>query len=173
MLRAIETRYRGYRFRSRLEARWAVYMDHLGIKWEYEKEGFELQSGRYLPDFWIPEWEMWFEVKGNSKFSTRLTSDLVHYSGLSAAFVLPEFLTADYIPQHILVIVPDSDQTIAATLGICFCHNTAALVSSETPHDGWFPGAKFQIHKELSDATWGAINAARSARFEFGESGAR
>lgn len=53
-IKAIETRYRGYRFRSRLEARWAVFFDALGVKWEYEKEGYELPSGRYLPDFWLP-----------------------------------------------------------------------------------------------------------------------
>jgi hypothetical protein len=53
--RPIETVYRGCRFRSRLEARWAVFFDALGLRWEYEKEGFELPSGeRYLPDFWIP-----------------------------------------------------------------------------------------------------------------------
>lgn len=51
-IKAIETRYRGYRFRSRLEARWAVFFDALGIEWQYEPEGFELADGtRYLPDF--------------------------------------------------------------------------------------------------------------------------
>jgi len=52
--RAIETRYKGYRFRSRLEARWAVFFDAIGWKWEYEPEGYELADGtRYLPDFRI------------------------------------------------------------------------------------------------------------------------
>lgn len=37
-LTAIETEYGGYKFRSRLEARWAVFFDMLGIKWEYEEE---------------------------------------------------------------------------------------------------------------------------------------
>ena len=51
-IRAIETEYNGYRFRSRLEARWAVFFDALGVEYEYEPEGFELPSGkRYLPDF--------------------------------------------------------------------------------------------------------------------------
>ena len=51
-IRAIETEYDGYRFRSRLEARWAVFFDALGVDYEYEPEGFELPSGkRYLPDF--------------------------------------------------------------------------------------------------------------------------
>lgn len=30
-MKAIETRYKGYRFRSRLEARWAVFFDALGL----------------------------------------------------------------------------------------------------------------------------------------------
>lgn len=50
-MRPIETIYGGCRFRSRLEARWAVFFDSLGLPWEYEPEGFELRSGRYLPDF--------------------------------------------------------------------------------------------------------------------------
>jgi len=62
--RAITTRYNGYAFRSRLEARWAKFFDHLGVKWDYEPEGFELGNGlRYLPDFWLPDWGMWVEVK--------------------------------------------------------------------------------------------------------------
>lgn len=61
--RAIETVYAGHRFRSRLEARWAVFFDTLNIPWEYEPEGFELPSGRYLPDFWLPGIG-WYEVKG-------------------------------------------------------------------------------------------------------------
>lgn len=63
-IKAIETRYKGYRFRSRLEARWAVFFDALGIKWEYEKEGYDLgDAGYYLPDFWLPHVQMWAEVK--------------------------------------------------------------------------------------------------------------
>lgn len=52
MARAIETVYKGYRFRSRLEARWAVFLDGIGDHWEYEKEGYDLgPAGWYLPDF--------------------------------------------------------------------------------------------------------------------------
>lgn len=52
MIKAIETVYNGYRFRSRLEARWAVFFDTLGVKYEYEPQGFELSEGIcYLPDF--------------------------------------------------------------------------------------------------------------------------
>lgn len=63
MIKAIETRYAGCRFRSRLEARWAKFFDTAGVKWEYEPEGFEMPSGRYLPDFWLPDVGVWVEVK--------------------------------------------------------------------------------------------------------------
>jgi hypothetical protein len=65
-IQAIETRYAGCRFRSRLEARWAVFFDSLGITWDYEIEGYELPSGkRYLPDFLLPDCGTWIEVKGH------------------------------------------------------------------------------------------------------------
>ena len=51
-LKAIPTLYSGVMFRSRLEARWAVYFDTLGIPWEYEPEQFKLCTGeQYIPDF--------------------------------------------------------------------------------------------------------------------------
>lgn len=63
-VRAIETSYRGYRFRSRLEARWAVFFDSLRLVWEYEPQGYEFDSGdRYLPDFWLPTMNLWVEIK--------------------------------------------------------------------------------------------------------------
>jgi hypothetical protein len=52
-MKATETHYKGYRFRSRLEARWAVFFDALSVPWEYEPEGFETPEGWYLPDFKI------------------------------------------------------------------------------------------------------------------------
>ena len=70
-LKAIETEYRGYRFRSRLEARWAVFFDACGVKWEYEPEGYDLGDGLYyLPDFLLHGVEgrisgdLYVEVKG-------------------------------------------------------------------------------------------------------------
>jgi hypothetical protein len=62
----IQTTYKGYRFRSRLEARWAVFFTALGLTWEYEPEGFVLPSGQhYLPDFrvYMDGTINWFEIK--------------------------------------------------------------------------------------------------------------
>lgn len=73
-IKPIPTEYNGYRFRSRLEARWAVFFDALGVEYEYEPEGFCFDGITYLPDFLIHdvegihayEWrhDIYVEVKG-------------------------------------------------------------------------------------------------------------
>jgi hypothetical protein len=63
-IKAIPTRYAGCHFRSRLEARWAVFFDALGVAWQYEPEGFDLDGQWYLPDFYLPTLDVWYEVKG-------------------------------------------------------------------------------------------------------------
>ena len=63
---AIQTRYAGHLFRSRLEARWAVFFDALGIEWKYEHEGYEVDGHKYLPDFYLPKSNDWCEVKGDT-----------------------------------------------------------------------------------------------------------
>lgn len=46
-IEAKPTVYKGIKFRSRLEARWAAMFDQLGWTWEYEPE----IDGAYIPDF--------------------------------------------------------------------------------------------------------------------------
>lgn len=63
-IKSIETEYNGYRFRSRLEARWAVFFDLLEIEYEYEPEGFVLDDGsKYLPDFYLSQHGVYVEIK--------------------------------------------------------------------------------------------------------------
>ncbi len=64
---AITTEYAGCRFRSRLEARWAVFFDSLQIGWEYEPDGYQVgpDGRRYLPDFYLLGLGTWVEVKGD------------------------------------------------------------------------------------------------------------
>lgn len=54
------TTYRGIPMRSRLEARWAAFLDEwaepyrdIGIGWEYEPRAFADGHRQYLPDFVI------------------------------------------------------------------------------------------------------------------------
>ena len=89
-IKAIETEYDGHRFRSRLEARWAVFFNAVGLTYEYEIEGFEMDGTRYLPDFYIPSLNRWFEIKGKplsldeikkcEEFCRRLDNENIKYS---------------------------------------------------------------------------------------------
>ena len=66
--KAIETHYNGYRFRSRLEARWAVFFDAADINYQYEPEGISFHGEKYLPDFYLPSasnYGCYVEVKPN------------------------------------------------------------------------------------------------------------
>lgn len=67
-IKAIETVYNGYRFRSRLEARWAVFFDAIELDYQYEPQGFVgLGDIPYLPDFYFPEKDIYAEVKGTDR----------------------------------------------------------------------------------------------------------
>lgn len=86
-VRAIETRYAGHRFRSRLEARWAVFFDALRIEWEYEPQGFVIGDGtgatrNYLPDFRLTATGTWVEVKGDpQELDWGLIGSAVYHAG--------------------------------------------------------------------------------------------
>lgn len=86
---AIETRAYGCRFRSRLEARWAVFFTEAGFDWEYEPEGASLTSGNYLCDFRVTGptgVSVWVEVKPPNN-----TADDPRWAELSAASGLMVF----------------------------------------------------------------------------------
>lgn len=81
-IKPIETYYKGYRFRSRAEARWAVFFDACNVEWEYEPEGYDLGDGLgYLPDFLLHNigirsseddgqtFDLYIEVKGSNKIT--------------------------------------------------------------------------------------------------------
>lgn len=88
MFKALETAYAGCRFRSRLEARWALFFDAIREPWRYEVAGFQLSDGVwYLPDFWLPEMNLWLEVKGQPPTSAEVDKirRLAQDSGNAAA----------------------------------------------------------------------------------------
>jgi len=124
-IKAIETFYKGYRFRSRLEARWAVFLDALGVKWEYEPEGFELPSGkRYLPDFKVEcygtrgdcydeaSFTLYIEVKG--VMTEEDAEKIREFSGLSKIYEWAEkggFGKCPEIKNPVLIVGNIPEQT--------------------------------------------------------------
>jgi len=56
--------YKGIWMRSSYEIKFAQFLDLSEIKWLYEPEVFDLDNTTYTPDFYIPEWDLYVEVKG-------------------------------------------------------------------------------------------------------------
>jgi hypothetical protein len=110
MTAAIETRYAGCRFRSRLEARWAVFFNHLGVEWQYEPQGFVVDGIPYLPDFLLPECGTWVEVKGAE-------SELDHSLMVSAAKRLPDKGSWPRRGPALLILGPVPDAPAKGDLG--------------------------------------------------------
>lgn len=59
----------GQYFRSIWEANYARYLNYLGMKWEYEPQTFKYPYVRtgpksYLPDFYLPDVDVYVEIKG-------------------------------------------------------------------------------------------------------------
>lgn len=65
-------------FRSSWEANYARYLKFIDTQWEYEPKTFwfPIRSGtvNYTPDFYLPDEDVWIEVKGRltSKCRTKL-----------------------------------------------------------------------------------------------------
>lgn len=204
---AIETVYKGCRFRSRLEARWAVFFDALGVEWEYEPQGFEKQmawggSVRYLPDFYLPRTETWVEVKGSLSLedTMKMRHMVVSRSplpglddsansegrGLLVLGPIPEF--QNVWPAHTLVVQEPSGGVgqrrvfFMPKLGMLRVHPTALQLMclkdgvDKAPTWGvrqvFDPSPLLLPAKRTASVVQAAYTAARSARFEFGESGA-
>lgn len=99
----LPTQYGGVMFRSRLEARWAVYFDLEKIEWIYEPEGFDLpELGRYLPDFYLPEVRMYAEVKPD-----KFTKDELYKCMTLAEVTKRECLILEGLPDSVYYFAVD------------------------------------------------------------------
>lgn len=182
MIKAIETKYNNHRFRSRTEARWAVFFDHAEIKYEYEKQGFVLDGVPYLPDFWLPEAKMWLEVKGDEILpeERKLCEALARESGFPC--VLAKGPPSSGGGLYLYKPVDEPWQPNSDEAEYFFCDDRRDegvywLYSPELQH------AFIVIQRgELTDhdryplvrsATAAGYEAAASARFEHSESGFR
>lgn len=149
----IETVYKGYRFRSRLEARWAVFFDVLRWTWEYEREGYDLGlAGWYLPDFWVKPQEeaCWIEIKPVMPTE----QECAKCAALCEATRLEVFLFSG---------VP-GDEVIQAWQW----SETEVRVIHEQWEGSLFQDTQSKGYANAKYVLMFAINAARSARFEHG-----
>lgn len=163
-MKAIETRYKGYRFRSRLEARWAVFFDALGLRWEYEPEGFELGGGvRYLPDFKVEG--IFVEVKpdvgGLAQFDKAMMLSRSGVTVLGLAGVPEKRIYPVFEHGHL------SSDFLFATPACKYSPFYWCAGTCEGDFAFWGVGDDDSFDHDGQVAR--AIQKARSARFEFGE----
>lgn len=173
MIEAIETRYCGYCFRSRLEARWSVFLTELGLDWRYEPQGFDLPAGPYLPDFWVEEWQSWLEIKPTTPTIAELNL-CASLAGESGQRVL--LFAGDCWPaKHATYEFHEGRGRMFNLLGECpACRRVSAILALE---DGVSLISKLAecgcpsapILPECGACIFDAYTAARSARFEHGE----
>ena len=57
-------KYNKTTFRSGWEVNFAKWLDLSGIKWDYESKTFNLGNTTYTPDFYLPEFDCYIEIKG-------------------------------------------------------------------------------------------------------------
>lgn len=149
----IQTVYKGYRFRSRLEARWAVFFDAMGWVWEYESDGYVVFGERYLPDFWLPEFKTFIEIKPET-YSER---EMLLCRGL-AELTQTSVILVHGLPRDDIAYPLYHNTGTGDDVSLCRFRDTV---------DGyWFIG--IVENPEFTEA----VNAARAARFEYGENGA-
>ena len=149
----IETRYAGCRFRSRTEARFAVLLDRLSLTWEYEGQGFQLPSGRrYLPDFKLPDLKIFLEIKG-AEPTQRELGKVREFAVAAHEYGYVTLMLVGGVPR------PEPDTVCIPARAFLVRKGDAIDVTTD-----WMPAP----HASQLRA---ALTAARSARFEFGESG--
>lgn len=166
---AIETLYAGCRMRSRLEARWAVAFDYLGIQWEYEPQGYDLPSGKYLPDFrlTVPGSVPFFlEIKGPAPDAREFT-----VASEINLYVCPLAILAGDVPRRrgagtawvFERVIPGPGKTGPAG-NWRMTDPEQALINLAYHGHTTRPRTIGPVYDD-------AVTAARSARFEHGESG--
>ena len=161
---AIKTEYRGTVFRSKLEAKYARAFDILGIAWTYEDRNFMFDDGTcYAPDFYMPEIDTFFEVKGvidseseqKVKALARLGNRVVIGNADGTMFAIDGSLEG---------FEPCSDQVDNGVMTSCVCGKHFFIGETgafRCPSCGAWDGDSHLCsrHENVFDAAFGATNA--------------
>lgn len=186
-MKSLPTKYKGYNFRSRTEARWAVFFDAMGITYLYEHEDVVLPNGRrYLPDFYLPKFDRgaYCEVKGEFTADEKiLCYELAKHTQKCVILLegVPDFKTYYYFNWHDDILQDASYlQSILDITGEgmpIFAHKKEGVYLNEgifcSPFSKYGermfvePGfSRFKANDWYSEYEH-AVHAARGAQFEF------
>lgn len=185
-IKAIETKYNGYRFRSRLEARWAVFFDEMGVDYEYELEGFELPSGaRYLPDFYLkhihhglyaevkPRFPNYSEYKKYYEFAFDGNGLLVFCSSApnGMGLLINKYTTKSFEPlvKYLYENLGDNDEGVLAEhITECLSANGTIIFSPDL-ETGSIQLTRPKCPSFFKNLFWSSVEASKKARFEHGD----
>ncbi|MBM3210573.1 hypothetical protein FJZ33_00015 [Candidatus Poribacteria bacterium] len=160
-IKIIPTKYNGYFFRSRTEARWAVYFDECGIDYIYEYEGFELKNKqRYLPDFWFPQYKCFGEIKPiypTNKEEEKI-KQLVEMTGRPLII----FIGMPSVSPEIYECRKNKEKIYIYKSLFTIINNSIFYIHKDFINE--YPQFQF-IYDNMKEK----IDFAKSARFEFGE----
>ena len=185
-VKPIETSYNGYRFRSRLEARCAVFLDAAKIPYSYEPEGFTFDDGtNYLPDFYLPEQDTFLECKGvmGTKDEHKIMQ-LAKSTGKRIIIINPDLTIREATyAENMHDFFPWEEEkeglyTEEAALGECYKCGKKFFFgvngSWECRCCGYYAGdaTAYWLYYPEGHIDYEPIQKAKRARFEFGEAGA-
>lgn len=78
---AIPRTFNGVTFRSTTEARFAALFSRLGLVWSYEAEGYTDGDVSAMPDFWLPRFAAFLEIKHSDDYNRMKPAAVARASG--------------------------------------------------------------------------------------------
>lgn len=177
----IETVYNGYRFRSRLEARWAVFFEKCGFEYDYEPEGYKVGRKKYLPDFVLYNverrliWEkesdgrLFVEVKGNMDNDSK--EKILSFSDKLPIYVVGSVPYGKDIFDWFSYVASKYLNTLFYNYLTIDCDNYTAMLCVNKQGNPEIVGADHDLNNIDVGKTLTAYAKARQARFEHGECG--
>ena len=125
MLEAKECFFNGYPMRSLAERSWALMLDRLGVRFQYEPAVFRTERhGGYLPDFYIPAADAFFEVKGlhPTQVEIEKAEDLMRSTGKLVVFGYAKACVGVFdgrrLPMGAMLLVPADGRWIKVPLTV-------------------------------------------------------
>jgi hypothetical protein len=168
----VEIIYKGNKFRSKLDAKWAVFFDECGFKWEYNAKGFGFGWEEYEPCFRLSN------VDGRCGYKD---DGILYVAVINSKEIPPKGYNVPPVDCPIYVVgnIPYADDIYAFFNVIAEVHYNSDLFGFDTTDGDGYPAGLFcnkfgnpellGPDHELGNVDWGvtrqAYQKARSIRF--------
>lgn len=161
-MKSLEAVYKGYRFRSRAEARWFIFYSLAGVEATYESEAIDLGGFVYIPDYWLDIFRAWAEIKGhiaNDQAGLLMLDKCTKLAVQSGRPVILNF--RDPLDARCIVFRGDKMYSQSRWTHCDHCGGLALGVRSDNFHCVWCP----RMHND-PPLTFDALRSARRRLYE-------